>query len=360
MTANRLKHLRARLASFECDGFVSVYPPANQYLSGMLTSLDHVSSAIIVTAADARFLCDSRYTEQAQNQVREFEVIQFSGDALNSAGEALRSMGLKRVAFDPNGHTVAEHARLAETFGGELTPNENLITNLRLIKDASEIAAIRAASELSESVLADVLPTLREGVRERDVAAAIEFEMKKRGATGPSFDTIVLFGANSSLPHGVPGDTTLSAGDVVLIDMGSRVRGYCSDLTRTYVFSSIPGEWFEEIFTLTLKAQRAALAAIRPGVTGREVDAVAREIIRDGGFGDRFGHGLGHGVGIQIHEEPRLNTRSDSVLKAGMVVTVEPGVYLPRQGGVRIEDLVLVTESGSDVFTKTSKELIVV
>jgi Xaa-Pro aminopeptidase len=356
----RVDHLRKRLATMDCDGFVSVHPPANQYLSGMLTSLDHVSSVIVVSLSEARFLCDSRYTEQAEREVRGFEIVQFSGDALTSAGQALKSIGVQRAAFDPNGHTVAEHARLVEAFGGDFQPSESIVSYLRLTKDGDEVNAIRTASELSEGILADVLPTLRKGVRERDVAAMIEYEMKKRGATGPSFGTIVLFGANSSLPHGVPGDAVLSPGDIVLIDMGSRLRGYCSDLTRTFVFSSIPGEWFREIYSLTLKAQVAALKAIRPGVTGREVDAVAREIIRDGGFGDRFGHGLGHGVGIEIHEEPRLNTRSDSVLKTGMIVTVEPGIYLPGQGGVRIEDLVLVTESGCDVLTKTSKELTVV
>ncbi len=357
---SRITHLRQRIAALECDGFVSVHPPANQYLSGMLTSLDHVSSVIVVSGSAARFMCDSRYTEQAEREVRGFDIVEFSGDPMTSAGAALKSLELARVAFDPNGHTVADHARLAEAFGGALQPNESLVSHLRLIKDADEVAAVSAASQLAEGVLADIVPTLRAGVRERDVAAAIEFEMKKRGASGPSFSTIVLFGPNSSLPHGVPGDRELVPGDIVLIDMGSRLRGYCSDLTRTYVFSSIPGEWFEETYALTLKAQRAALGAIRPGVTGREVDAVAREIIREGGFGDRFGHGLGHGVGIEIHEEPRLNTRSDSVLKAGMVVTVEPGIYLPGQGGVRIEDLVLVTESGSEVITKTSKELTVV
>jgi Xaa-Pro aminopeptidase len=355
--SERLKHLRERLASHDCDGFISAHPPANQYLSGMLTSLDHVSSVIIVSAAEARFLCDSRYAEQAEREVRDLAISQVAGDPLTAAGHTLKEMKLARVAFDPNGYTVAEHGRVADAFGGELVPEESVVTSLRLTKDVEEIRAVQAASELAESVLNDVVPTLKEGMRERDVAATIEFEMKRRGAVGASFDTIVLFGANSSLPHGVPGDATLRQGDIVLIDMGARLGGYCSDLTRTYVFSSIPGEWFEEIYTLTLHAQTSALKAIRPGVTGREVDSVAREIIHDGGFGDRFGHGLGHGVGIEVHEEPRLNTRSDSVLKAGMVVTVEPGIYLPKQGGVRIEDLVLVTESGCEVLTQTPKDL---
>jgi Xaa-Pro aminopeptidase len=354
---HRLDALRARITAAGCDGFVSVHPAANQYLSGFLTSLDHVSSVIVVTAAEAHFLCDSRYTEQAQREVRDLEITQITGDQMQRGGELLGKLGIKRAAFDPNGHTVAEHGRLAAGFGGELVPDDSLVTNLRLRKEDCESDAIRAASQLAEGVLLDVLPSLREGVAEREIAAEIEYEFKRRGCSGTSFSTIVLFGANSSLPHGVPGERRLKPGDAVLIDMGCRRGGYCSDLTRTFVFSSIPGPWFEEVYSLTRRAQLAALDAIRPGVTGREVDAVARGIITEGGHGERFGHGLGHGVGIEIHEEPRLNTRSDTVLEPGMVVTVEPGIYLPGQGGVRIEDLVLVTESGCEVFTQTSKEL---
>jgi len=353
----RLDALRERVAALGCDGFVSVHPPANQYLSGFLTSLDHVSSVIVITPSEAHFLCDSRYTEQAQEQVRGLQVTQITGDQMQRGGEFLKKLGVKHAAFDPNGHTVADHARLVAGYGGDLVANESLVMPLRIRKEPSEAEAIRAASELAEGVLIDVVPTLKEGIAERDVAAQIEYEFKRRGASGTSFNTIVLFGANSSLPHGVPGERKLTKGDIVLIDMGCRRGGYCSDLTRTFVFSSIPGPWFEEVYSLTQRAQQAALEAIRPGVTGRDVDAVARGIIAGGGHGDRFGHGLGHGVGIEIHEEPRLNMRSDTVLEPGMVVTVEPGIYLPGQGGVRIEDLVLVTESGCDVFTKTSKEL---
>lgn len=353
----RIDALRARVAAVGCDGFVSVHPPANQYLSGFLTSLDHISSVIVVTPGEAHFLCDSRYTEQAQTQVSGLEVTQIAGDQMQRAGEWLQKLGVKRAAFDPNGHTVADHGRMVAGYNGELVANENLVTPLRIRKEPGEAGAVRAASELAEGVLLDVLPTLKAGVAERDVAAQIEYEFKRRGASGSSFSTIALFGANSSLPHGVPGERTLQPGDIVLIDMGCRRGGYCSDLTRTFAFSKIPGPWFEEIYSLTRRAQQAALDAIRPGVTGRDVDAVARGIIAEGGHGDRFGHGLGHGVGIEIHEEPRLNTRSDTVLEPGMVVTVEPGIYLPGQGGVRIEDLVLVTDAGCDVFTKTSKEL---
>jgi len=353
----RLDALRARVAAAGCDAFVSVHPPANQYLSGFMTSLDHVSSVIVVTPKEAHFLCDSRYTEQARSQVKDLQVTQITGDQMQRGGELLKKLGTKQVAFDPNGHTVAEHSRLVAAFGGEFVPKESLVSELRILKEKSESDAVRAASQLAEGVLRDVLPELREGVAERDIAGWIEYEYKRRGASGNAFNTIVLFGANSSLPHGEPGERTLKKGDIVLIDMGCRRAGYCSDLTRTFLFSSIPAPWFMQIYALTRRAQQAALDAIRPGVTGREVDAAARDIIAAGGHGDRFGHGLGHGVGIEIHEEPRLNTRSDTVLEAGMVVTVEPGIYLPDQGGVRIEDLVLVTDTGCEVFTQTPKEL---
>lgn len=353
----RVERLRDRLEELGCDGLFSVHPPANQYLSGLLTSLDEISSAVIVTAEEAHFLTDSRYTEQAEREVQGFEITQLSGDYLTKSGEVLKSLGLSRVAFDPNGHTVAEHDRLRQAYGGELIADEDLVGRMRRVKDEKEIEAIRAASQLAEGVLRDILPTLVEGVSERDVAAAIEYEFKKRGAAGPSFDTCVLFGANSSLPHGNPGERPLKAGDAVLIDMGCRRGGYCSDLTRTFAFSTIPGAWFEEIYALTRRAQERALEAVRPGVTGRDVDAVARGIIADGGYGDRFGHGLGHGVGIEIHEEPRVNTRSNTILEPGMVITIEPGIYLPGRGGVRIEDLVVVTEAGCDVLTELSKDL---
>jgi len=185
----------------------------------------------------------------------------------------------------------------------------------------------------------------------------MEYEFKRRGAQGASFDTIALFGQKSSLPHGRPTDKPLERGDVVLIDFGCRKNGYCSDLTRTYVYGTIPGAWFEEVYDLTLTAQKLALEAVRPGMSCRELDAVARDLITEAGHGKHFGHGLGHGVGLEIHEAPRLNPESATVLEAGMVITIEPGVYLPGKGGIRIEDLVLVTKDGGELLSGSPKEL---
>lgn len=354
---DRINGIRNALKGNGCDAYISVFPPANQYASGMMTSFMENSSAIVVTGTEAHFMCDFRYTEQAKEEVSEFTIEEITGDLLARAGECLGKLGAKRAAYDPNGLTVAELDRLESAFDGALVSDAAVIERLRIVKTAEEIEVLRAASNLAEGVLRDLLPTIQEGIPERELAAQIEFEFKKRGASGSSFDTIALFGPKSSLPHGEPADKRLAKGDVVLLDFGCRRAGYCSDMTRTYVYGESPGDWFDEIYAVTLDAQLQALDAIQPGKLGKEIDAVARTIINDAGYGEYFGHGLGHGVGVEIHEAPRLNAHSETVLEPGMVVTVEPGIYLPGKGGVRIEDLVVVTESGCDILTSMPKEL---
>ncbi|MFP4502197.1 MAG: M24 family metallopeptidase [Candidatus Hydrogenedentota bacterium] len=349
----RLDTLRNHLEEAGLDGFFSLSPPANEYLTGFTGT----TSAVVVTAQDALFLCDFRYTEQAGQQVHDYERREVAGVIEKRVGEALATLGVKRAAFDDTAHTVAQVRNVSDGFKGGAVPESSIVSRMRRVKSPGEIGRIRGAAALADGVLADVIDGLRTGVAERDVAARIEYEFKRRGAAGASFDTITLFGARSSLPHGMPGEHTLAPGDVVLIDCGCRKDGYCSDLTRTCAFATIPGAWFEEIYELTLTAQQIALEAIRPGLSCRELDAIARDLIAEAGYGGRFGHGLGHGVGIEIHEAPRLNKESDAVLEAGMVVTIEPGIYLPGQGGVRIEDLVVVTESGCELLSKSPKNL---
>ena len=350
---DRIKALRARIKEAECDAFVSLAPPVNQYLTGFTGS----TSAVVVTKREAHFLCDFRYTEQAGIQVRDpFEVQEVKGSLATRTGERLSALGAKRAAFEPDRLTVAAHEALANAFSGELAAKD-LVSALRQVKDPDEIERIRAASALAEGVLADIVESLETGVTEAEVAARFEYEFRRRGASGASFDTIALFGPRSSLPHGEPAETALSPGDIVLFDFGCRLGGYCSDLTRTYAYGTIPPSWFEEIYDLVLTAQRIALEAVRPGIPCRELDAVARNLISEAGHAAHFGHGLGHGVGIEIHEGPRLNAESDAVLQAGMIVTIEPGVYLPGKGGVRIEDLVAVTKEGCDILSTAPKEL---
>lgn len=353
---DRLDRLRANMAEAKCDAFVSLSPPANQYLTGFTGS----TSAVLVTEDEAWFLCDFRYTEQAGQQVETYTIEECSNGLASELGKRLKALGMTSVVFDPAVMSVAERDQIESAFESTCNPVPDVVASLRRIKDAGEVERIRAAVRLAEDVLADGIEVLAEGMAERDAAAWFEYEFKKRGASGASFDTIALFGAHSSLVHGAPGDKPLEPGDMVLLDLGCRLDGYCSDLTRTYVYATIPAAWFEEIYDLTLTAQQLALEAARPGMGCRELDAVARDLIDEGGYGDRFGHGLGHGVGIEVHEAPRLHKTSNAILEEGMVVTVEPGIYLPERGGVRIEDLVVITKDGCEVLTSAPKELRVI
>jgi Xaa-Pro aminopeptidase len=249
----RLEKLREGLAPGpdRGEGFFSFSAPANQYLTGFMGS----TSAVIVTRDKAQFLCDFRYTEQAGDQVRGFEIEEMTEDLVLRAGERLQALGVKSAAFDPGCVTVAQLGMVRKAFTGALEEMPDLMASMRAVKSAEEIARIRAASELAEGVLADLVETLgdgsaavipaKAGITERELAARIDFEFKKRGASGPAFDTIALFGARSSLPHGQPEDAALKPGDIVLLDLGCRMAGYCSDLTRTYVYATIPGSWFE-------------------------------------------------------------------------------------------------------------------
>jgi Xaa-Pro aminopeptidase len=350
---DRITVLRHRLADSGRQAFISLAPPVNQYLCGFRGT----TSAIVLTANEAQFLCDFRYIEQAGEQVSGMAIEEMKGSLPMRVGERLTALGVHSAAFDPAYMTVAELQALQSGFSGELRPVADVVSPLRSVKDPGEIEKVRAAQQFAEGVLSDLLEELTPGLAERELAARFEYEFKRRGASGASFDTIVLFGARSSLPHGQPSGAVLAVGDTVLLDFGCRLDGYCSDLTRTYAFGRMPGSWFEEVYGLTLAAQRKALEAVRPGLRGREIDAVARTVIESGGHGRRFGHGLGHGVGIEIHEPPRLNSESETVLEPGMIVTIEPGIYLPGLGGVRIEDLVVVTETGCENLTSAPKEL---
>ena len=349
----RVEAVRSRLREENVDAFFSIHPPVNQYLSDFRGS----TSGIIITQSEALFFCDFRYTEQAEKQVSGFTLEEINGSMISCLAERLNKLRCEKVRCEAEYLSVADMGAFKQIFQGELIPGKSITADLRMIKEKEEIDAIREALSLSESVLTDLLHNLHEGITERELAARFEYEFKCRGASGPSFNTIALFGERSSLPHGEPGDRPLHDGDIILLDFGCVLNGYCSDLTRTYVFGTICPEWFEEIYALVLAAQAEACAAVRPGMTGKDVDAVARDIISRGGYGSYFGHGLGHGVGIEVHESPRLNPRSEVILKPGMVITIEPGIYLPGKGGVRIEDVVVVTESGREILSNVSRDL---
>ena len=318
------------------------------------------SNAAIVTGPEVRrFVTDFRYVTQAAEQVGDAWEREIHQDLLEQVAEPLG--GPLRLGFDDASMTVRDHARLDELApeGVELVAAGGLIEDLRAVKDAGELERIRAAAALADTALEEVLARGVVGRTEREVALDIEVTMRRLGASGPSFPPIVAAGAHGALPHAEPRDVAIPTDTLVVIDWGAQLDGYASDCTRTFATGPLE-EAARGVYELVLRAQQAALDAVRPGPTGKEVDKVARDLIEAGGHKEHFGHGLGHGVGLEVHEGPRLSVRGETALEAGMVVTVEPGVYVPGQVGVRIEDLVAVTSEGCAVLNGMGKALQVV
>ena len=321
-----------------------------------LSGFTGTNGACLVTAEERVFLTDFRYTEQAAEQVGDgFEIVRAGRDLL---GDLASRLPRGRAGFDESQVTVKAHARLVEKAaeGTELVEAGGLVDELREVKDDGELKRIAAASELATAAFERMVERGLAGRTERAVALELEQEMRTAGAQDPSFPSIVAAGPQGALPHAEPRDAVIPAGVLVTIDWGARLDGYCSDCTRTLASGPV-GERQREVYELVLRAQEEALAAVAPGAGCAAVDAVAREIIAAGGYGDRFGHGLGHGVGLEVHEGPRLTKGAEGTLVANSVVTVEPGIYLPGELGVRIEDLVVVADDGPRVLTGFTKAL---
>ncbi|HSC03300.1 MAG TPA: Xaa-Pro peptidase family protein [Solirubrobacteraceae bacterium] len=356
--SDRADKLAAQLSGAEVDAVLITDLVNVRYLTGYTGS-----NGLALIAPDTRaFVTDFRYVEQAAEEVDQgFDRLKASVDLLEAIKEALPTAGELRLGFEAAHVSVHEHERLRKLLPDrvELVGVHGLVEGLRAVKDPSEQAAIQAAAELADAAYEQLIAGGLIGRTERELALELEFDMRRRGAEQPSFPPIVAAGPHGALPHASPRAVDVRRGDLVVIDWGAQLDGYCSDCTRT-VAAGEAGEHEREIYQLVLDAQLAGLDAIKPGADGREVDSVARDKIEAAGHGEHFGHGLGHGVGLDVHEAPRLSQRSDSVLEAGNVVTVEPGVYLPGELGVRIEDLVLVTDEGRQILTGVSKELAVV
>jgi Xaa-Pro aminopeptidase len=319
-----------------------------------LTGFTGTNGACVVSRDRRLFLTDFRYTEQAEAQVQEFERVQAGRDLL--ADLAGRLSG--RAGFDDAQLSVRSHATITDKApdGVELVAAGGAVEGLREVKDAGELEQIAAAQELATAALEATLQRGLVGRTEREIALDLEQEMRLAGASGPSFPSIVAAGPHGALPHAVPRDEPVPSGVLVVVDWGAILEGYCSDCTRTFATGALDDEAAAG-YELVLEAQLAGLAAVRAGAACSQVDAAARDVIAAAGQGELFGHSLGHGVGLEVHEGPTLSTRSESDLRTGNVVSVEPGVYAPGRFGVRIEDLVAVTDGGADVFTTFAKEL---
>ena len=321
-----------------------------------LTGFTGTNGMAVVGRDLRRFVTDFRYVERAKAEVRGFERERGPQDFLEALREGWPE-GELRLGFEDQHLSVRQHVRLREIVPDriELVAAGGLVEAERMVKEPEEVERIRAAAALADDALRETLEQGIVGRSERDVALRLADAMRRRGAE-PSFPSIVASGEHGALPHATPRDAEIARGTLVTIDWGAQLDGYCSDCTRTYATGDLPAG-LADIYRVVERAQAAALDAVVPGPTGRELDAIARDMITSAGHGEHFGHGLGHGVGLEVHEGPRLASTGNDALQAGHVVTVEPGVYVPGIGGVRIEDLVVVTERGHDVLSGLDKAL---
>ncbi len=353
MIQRRLKTLYELMIKHHLDGIVVTKPENRLYFSGFTGS----AGMLVISRTQApRLLTDFRYVEQAKQQASLYQIIRHGATVYDSLAETVNELGLDRIGFESDFITWEIYQKLANCLSErQLSPVK--LDGLRVVKDPTELTLLTKAVEIADAAFNQTLPMIKPGVTELDIALELEYRMRKLGAEKPAFDTIVASGVRSALPHGRASNKTIETGDFITIDFGAVFAGYHSDMTRTVVAGTADARQ-REIYRLVLKAQLTGINAVKAGKTGREVDRAAREVIANAGYGDYFGHGLGHGVGLFIHEEPRLSPAGDIKLAADMVVSVEPGIYLPGWGGVRIEDLVVVSADGCKILTASSKDLI--
>lgn len=355
MVKQRLDRLRQLFPDRQIEALLVTRPENRRYLSGFTGT----AGILLITDKDAYLLTDFRYVEQALRQAPEFEVVQHGTDLVERLGRLLAGENIKQVGFEEDFVTYKQYYDFSEGLKpAELMPARGIVEELRLTKDKEELELLQQAVDIADQAFSHILGFIKPGIREIDVALELEYFMRKAGAKGPSFEIIVASGPRSSLPHGVASDRVIQQGDLIVLDFGAVYQGYHSDMTRTVVMGQ-PSDKQREIYRLVLAAHEAASRAIKPGAKCSQIDEVARSMIACKGYGDNFGHALGHGVGLAVHEGPRLAAVENRSLEPGMTVTVEPGVYLKDWGGVRIEDIVVVSEQGRDVLTRSSKELIV-
>jgi len=352
----RVAQLAARLSERELDALLVSNPENRRYLSGFTGSAGY----LLVTPQRQFLFTDSRYTEQAKSQSPHFEVVRMEA-GLGWLLDALKETGVRRVGFESDNMTVASYNRVLEAIkeekelvGTSLIATTGITAELRVFKDTEELAQLQKAIDASDRAMEQVCPTIEAGMTEKEVAWRMEAAMREFGADSISFNTIVAAGPNGAMAHHRPSDRAIQAGEPIVIDMGARVGGYCSDITRTVVVGE-PDDMFHKIYNIVLGAQLTAISTVRPGLTGQECDALSRDIIAEAGYGDSFGHSLGHGVGLAVHENPRVGPGAEDVLEPRMVFTVEPGIYIPGWGGVRIEDIVVLGEDGAKVLSKAGK-----
>jgi len=343
----RVSKLKRLLKRHKLDALLISRPSNIYYISGFTGS----DSYSLITSGQNYIITDFRYREQAHKEAKGFEVITKPVGLLRKATNLLKSLSLKKTGFESDHLTVRESQVIASALKKKLLPTSQLIEKLRIVKEPEEIEAIKESASIARNVLKIIIKEIKPGCREKDIAAKADFLLRKKGADRPAFETIVASGPNASMPHARPRTRRIRPSEPIIIDFGANFRGYNSDLTRTHFVGRIE-KHFKLIHSIVADAQSKAIDRVTPGKRISEIDKIARDYITKKGFGSYFGHATGHGIGIDIHEWPDINSRNHAILREGMVFSVEPGIYIPGQGGIRIEDMVLVTKKGHRVLTR--------
>lgn len=355
---NHFAKIAAQLESRDLDGMLLTHEANRFYASGFHSA--GTDGMALVTREKFYYFTDSRYTEAARRHVQDAEV-QEAGHGRGYSAllmEAVQRHSIQRLGFEDAYMTVREHDAYARALPCELVPAADLLAELRAVKDPEELEIMIAAQRIAEKALTDILNEIRPGVTEKEIAARLQYLMLHYGAEDKSFDPIVVSGPNGSLPHGVPSEKVIQAGEFVTMDFGCIYHGYCSDMTRTVAVGQ-PTEEMEKVYHTVLQAQKAGIAAARAGVTGSEIDAAARQVIAEAGYGEYFTHSFGHSLGLEIHEAPNASPSQQEAMPSGAVISAEPGIYLPGKFGVRIEDVLVLREGGCEDLTRSPKDLIV-
>jgi len=355
---NHFKKIAGVLEAHGLDAVLLTCEANRFYASGFHSS--GTDGVAIVTRNHNYYFTDSRYTEAAARHIRDAEIRETDREHPYSAliNEVIEKEHITRMGYEDEYMTAADFRRFSEKLHCELVPATELLWTLRAVKDQAELECMIQAQRIAEKALADILGEIRPGVTEKEIAALLLYKMLHYGAEDKSFDPIVVSGANGSLPHGVPSEKPIQAGEFVTMDFGCIYHGYCSDMTRTIALGYV-SEKMDKVYHTVLEAQLAGIAATKAGVAGREMDTAARNVINAAGFEGLFGHSYGHSLGLLIHEGPYANTRNDKPMPAGAVVSAEPGIYIPDEFGVRIEDVTVITETGCEILTKSPKNLII-
>lgn len=350
----KLEKLRQALKEQQVDALLIT----NGYNRRYMTGFTGTAGVALISQNDAVFITDFRYMEQANAQIENFRIVQHTGPIIEEVAKQAKEMQVKRVGFEKEAMSYGVYEQYNKVMAADLVPLSGLVEKIRLIKTPQEITIIKAACAIADEAFTHIVDYIRPGRTELEVSNELEFFMRKQGATSSSFDTIVASGLRSALPHGVATDKVIEKGDMVTLDYGALYNGYISDITRTVAVGE-PSAELKNIYDAVLASQLLAVEKVGPHMTGREADAIARDYLTSQGYGKAFGHSLGHGIGLEVHEAPSLAAKSETVLMPNMTVTIEPGVYIPGVGGVRIEDDILITETGNEKLSHATKELII-